>query len=329
MWSFYIFQEVVEDEQFGYVVMPLCEYNLKEYVQLLLRKNVLRHSAKQLLHQLFRALAFLHSKNILHRGLRPENILIDVRGHVKVADIGVGTLKYAQDVIVGRDQLVDSCCWSPPECVKVPAGAYTVCSDVHSAGMLAHYILTGGEHPYGDTPFLCLQNLVNGNKRVRFMSEEVSHLLEWMLNANPQFRPSIHCALNHPFFWSEAKRARFLEAIYVEIEVLSKYNSRVATHLNKAFQESTGSSWTRLVNMSVWEDPVIGYDYRNTLADFLRFAIHLRDNFGNVRLTTKKIIQDPLQFITTNFPFFLMSMYRCISDSQWKDKITFSEFFTE
>jgi serine/threonine protein kinase len=38
-------------------------------------------------------LEFIHSKNILYRDLKPENVFIDLDGHIKLADFGLSTFQ--------------------------------------------------------------------------------------------------------------------------------------------------------------------------------------------------------------------------------------------
>jgi cyclin-dependent kinase 2 len=47
------------------------------------------NEAKSYLFQMLRALAYCHTRRILHRDLKPQNLLIDARGSLKLADFGL------------------------------------------------------------------------------------------------------------------------------------------------------------------------------------------------------------------------------------------------
>ena len=64
-------------------------------------------SAKVLFAEVILALEFLHSKNILYRDLKPDNVLIDFDGHIKLADFGLSKEN------VGNNDISATFCGSP------------------------------------------------------------------------------------------------------------------------------------------------------------------------------------------------------------------------
>ncbi|KAM9422215.1 uncharacterized protein ACWYII_020051 isoform 2-T3 [Salvelinus alpinus] len=82
--------DFAEDEHFGYLVLQLCEYTLDEYIKDHLpgdKTSVL----KKIVHDVLSSLSVLHSLNtkILHRDIKPQNVLIDVTGRARLADFGI------------------------------------------------------------------------------------------------------------------------------------------------------------------------------------------------------------------------------------------------
>jgi len=80
----------------------------------------------------------LHSKNIVYRDLKPENVLIDVDGHIKIADFGLSK-------IFKLDERSHSFCGSPeymcPEILKREGHNHMV--DYYTLGAILFEMLTG------------------------------------------------------------------------------------------------------------------------------------------------------------------------------------------
>jgi serine/threonine protein kinase len=70
------------------LVMELCAGgDLLNFVRK--RKKLDEETAKVLFKQIIEGIGYIHSKKILHRDIKLDNILLDGKGNVKIADFGV------------------------------------------------------------------------------------------------------------------------------------------------------------------------------------------------------------------------------------------------
>lgn len=71
----------------------------------------------------------------------------------------------------------------------------TCASDIQVAGMLIHFILTGGQHAYGDDTRDILKNLEKASPQLKTSDLELQDILTWMLLLYPVERPTIYQVL--------------------------------------------------------------------------------------------------------------------------------------
>lgn len=139
--------DVSSSNMADYIVMELIEgITLKQYIQ---RRGAL--SWKEALHfsiQIARALTHAHSKGIIHRDIKPQNVMILKDANIKVADFGIASLENKKREAEG--QAVGSVHYIAPEQAKgYPADAR---SDIYSLGVVMYEMLTGVLPYDGDTP---------------------------------------------------------------------------------------------------------------------------------------------------------------------------------
>ena len=140
-----------------YIVMELIEgITLKQYLE---KKG--RLNWRETLHfsmQIAKALEHAHSRGIVHRDIKPHNIMILKDGSIKVADFGIARIGSAQNTLT-REAL-GSVHYISPEQAK--GGHVDSRSDLYSLGVVMYEMLTGRTPYDGETPVSVAIQHING-----------------------------------------------------------------------------------------------------------------------------------------------------------------------
>jgi len=142
--------------------------------------------------ELLTALAFAHAQGIVHRDVKPQNVMLSDEGHVKVMDFGIARLLNT-DTLTGDGDVIGTVAYMSPE--QAAARRVGPPSDVYSAGMVL-YELLAGRHPLrGDSPAETLANVAAA--RLPSLSElrpdlppAVTQLIDDACASRPGERPS-------------------------------------------------------------------------------------------------------------------------------------------
>lgn len=115
--------------------------------------------ALQMIEPVAAALAVAHDAGLVHRDVKPENVLISDRGAIKVADFGLARTVTSQTSTSTQGLLIGTVSYLPPELLTT--GSAHSWSDVYSTGIVLFEMLTGSKPYSGDAPITVAYRHVN------------------------------------------------------------------------------------------------------------------------------------------------------------------------
>src|SRR6185312_269545 len=125
--------------------------------------------------QVLAALRFAHRKGVVHRDIKPHNVMADADGRLKVTDFGIARAGVSQMTEAGS--IIGTAQYLSPE--QARGTAVDQRSDLYSVGIVLYEMLTG-EGPFtGDTPLeIAMKHLSSIPEKPSEERPEVSHDLD-------------------------------------------------------------------------------------------------------------------------------------------------------
>jgi predicted Ser/Thr protein kinase len=247
----HIVMEYVEGESLGNRIRRLEKLSIEE--------------ALQVVGQVAEALEAGWEKGIVHRDVKPSNVLIDVRGRVHVADFGLAKSVQAasEDLLLSQTgRIVGTPHYLSPEQARAEAVDHR--SDVYSLGIVLYEMLAGAPPFQGTTPAAVVaQHLQSPLPPLREKRPDaplgVVKLVEQMTAKDPDRRPSSYAALRKaieesaaPATWTSGSPYRGLAAFDFEHAAIFFGRSGAVADVVAALrqQASSGRAFVLVLGMS-------------------------------------------------------------------------------
>uniref|UniRef100_A0A034VU66 non-specific serine/threonine protein kinase n=1 Tax=Bactrocera dorsalis TaxID=27457 RepID=A0A034VU66_BACDO len=326
-----------QDRQFRYIAVELCAATLQDYTEgersadLRMQINVW-----EVLRQAAAGLSHLHSLNIVHRDIKPQNVLLslpDVSGTVRVmiSDFGLcKKLNFGKTSFSRRSGVTGTDGWIAPEMMR--GQRTTTAVDIFSLGCVYYYVLSTGHHAFGDA--LKRQHNILTHEYNLFklkvdtddeanVPEEASkfilaeQLIADMIHKDAQSRPLARCISAHPVFWNNQKILAFLQDVSDRVEKL-QFHVEPLKSLEKNGRCIVRGDWNAHVDPLITEDlrkyrGYMGASVRDLLRALRNKKHHYHELAPEVQQKLGCIPNDFTNYWINKFPELISHAYHAFS----------------
>lgn len=194
----------IEDQKYMFLIMEFCENKLTSTP---MENDPSERYLRCVGRQILSGLNYLHSNHIVHRDVKPDNILTNGAGFVKIADFGEAKFQshYTSDDRKESIDLYGTPAYMAPECVT-DVSRVSYAADIWSFALVLAYLISN-EHPWSNITRqfeiileLQSQQRLPINVEALKCSEDIRKIIALCLKFNPNERPSAAELLSNPYF---------------------------------------------------------------------------------------------------------------------------------
>ncbi|XP_021077544.1 sperm motility kinase Z-like [Mus pahari] len=197
--------QVIETEQNIYLVMEVVQG--KQLLNRVQEGGCLKEDeARSIFVQLLSAIGYCHGEGVVHRDLKPDNVIIDEHGNVKIIDFGLGARFMPGQKL---ERLCGAFQFIPPEIfLGIPYDGPKV--DIWALGVLLYYMVTGFVPFVGSTLSEIRKKVLQGRYEIPYhLSKDLRSMIGLLLATTARQRPTAQDLLNHPWLQQGEKTVTF------------------------------------------------------------------------------------------------------------------------
>lgn len=170
--------------------------------------------AQSYFRDLVRGLQFLHGEGIVHRDIKPGNLMLTLNGSLKISDFGVAELLQSFDDPSYSPKSQGSPAFQPPEVASGAERFSGVKGDIWAAGITLYYVVTG-RYPFeGSTVYTLFENIAKAEYQIPpSLDPDLVELIRGMLHPDKNKRFSLDAISSHKWMLANVES----EEEYLEI----------------------------------------------------------------------------------------------------------------
>ncbi|KAI3707531.1 hypothetical protein L6452_26146 [Arctium lappa] len=221
--------EVLATKTKIYLVMELAAGG-ELFTQLSRRGRMKEPTARRFFQQIVSTLNFCHQNGVAHRDLKPQNLLLDEQGNLKISDFGLSALPESQ-----KDGLLHTACGTPaytaPEIVR-RKGYDGSKADAWSCGIIL-FMFLAGYLPFDDSNLATMYRKIHQREFVfpDWIPKQPRIIIQKLLDPNPKTRMSIETLMGLSWF-KKSLRPDPLELFSGESETFTEDHIKYKGQMN-------------------------------------------------------------------------------------------------